>query len=465
MPASASARVYSAAASACPVEPAEQVGLIDSVTGATWPLPVRSRGTSAAGRYAADVRGVTGQASRTDVNTQLVHVGRQPIYDRSGAVVAYELLFRGRFDAVDAEHRDTFATSQVITNTFTEFGIAEIAGDRPCFINLTREFLVGELPLPFEPDRVVLEVLETVAVDDEVVAGAARLVAAGYRVALDDFVLGLGHERLLGLASYVKLDLLDTDPAQLDELIAISRRQPGVRLVGERVESAAELALADRYDCELRQGYALSRPEVLTATTLAPSRLSRLRLLGALGAADSNLDEVLRVIIDDPALALRLLRACNSAAIAPARPVTSLRQAVVLLGLGQIRQWAMLMVVSDVAGGTVEQLADAVTRARLCQHLAAGVGAAPDSAFTAGLISSVAALLDTTPAALAAQLPLADDLVDAIVAGQGPVGRALGLADAYLTGRTVAAAADNPARKYLDALRWSTRVVDATRPL
>ncbi|MFB9178003.1 EAL and HDOD domain-containing protein [Dactylosporangium sucinum] len=392
--------------------------------------------------------------------TQTVHVGRQPIYDRDGAVAAYELLFRGRLDAVAAGRRDTFATSQVITNTFTEFGVNEIAGDRPCFINLTREFLVGELPLPFGPERVVLEVLETVTVDEAVERGVARLRDEGYRIALDDFVFGAGHERLLGLAAYVKLDLLDTPPEQLDAIVALCRQYHGIRFVGERIESDRERALADRFGCELLQGYALSRPEVLTATGLAPSRLSRLRLLGALGAADGNLDEVLRVIADDPALALRLLKACNSAAVAPSRPVTSLRQAVVLLGLTHVRQWAMLMIVDDVAAGTVDQFTDAVTRARLCQHLAGDVGAAPETAFTAGLISSIAGLLDTTPAALAAQLPLADDLVEAITTGGGPVGRALGLADAYLSGGAVEAA--DPARCYLDALRWSTRVVDAT---
>jgi c-di-GMP-related signal transduction protein len=57
----------------------------------------------------------------------------------------------------------------------------------------------GELILPSGPENVVLEVLETITVDDEVVAGVAALVAAGYRIAIDDFVPGSGHERLLTL--------------------------------------------------------------------------------------------------------------------------------------------------------------------------------------------------------------------------------------------------------------------------
>ena len=44
-----------------------------------------------------------------------------------------------------------------------------MVGSRTCFINLTREFVVGELALPFGPAQIVLEILETITVDDRVV--------------------------------------------------------------------------------------------------------------------------------------------------------------------------------------------------------------------------------------------------------------------------------------------------------
>lgn len=220
--------------------------------------------------------------------THLVHVGRQPIFDREGEVVAYELLFRGNLDAVDAGRFDTYATSHVIVNAFTEFGISEVAGARTCFINLTREFLTGKLTIPFGPEQVVLEVLETVDVDDEVVEGITALAGAGYRIALDDFVWGSGHERLLDLASYVKLDLLDGDLTHLDDIVAACRRHPNIQIVAERLETAEQVAIADRYGMELRQGYALSRPQVLTAASLSPSKTRRLELLAALSAPEAD---------------------------------------------------------------------------------------------------------------------------------------------------------------------------------
>jgi c-di-GMP-related signal transduction protein len=394
----------------------------------------------------------------------LVHVGRQPIFDRAGDVVAYELLFRGSMDAVEAGRRDTYATSHVIVNAFTEFGIGEVAAGRMCFINLTQEFLTGELKLPFGPENVVLEVLETVVIDDQVIAGITALVADGYHIALDDFVWGEGHERLLSLASYVKLDLLDGDLNRLEEIVTACRRHPDIQLVAERLETPAQLAIADHYGMELRQGYALSRPQVLTASSISPSRLRRLELLSALSAPDTKLDSVLSIIASDPALTLRVLRATNSAAHAAAARVSSVRQEVVLIGLPQIRQWAMLMVIDDVAEATEDQLITALTRARLSENVAAALGVAVEDAFMAGLITGVATLLNMTNASLSDQLPLSAEIADALLDGIGPVGRVLQIVDAYERGDLVPEC-PTLAADYMDALRWSTRAVMATSRL
>lgn len=399
--------------------------------------------------------------------TQLVHVGRQPIFDKTGDVVAYELLFRGSMDAVEAGRRDTYATSQVIVNTFTEFGIDEVVGDRTCFINLTREFLTGELVLPFGPEHVVLEVLETVTVDDEVIAGVANLVTQGYRIALDDFVYGSGHERLLPLASYVKLDLLQGDLTHLDVIVAACRAYPGIQIVAEGLETTEHLALSNRYGFELRQGYVLSRPQVLTATSLTPSRLRRLELLGALTAADTDLERILSIIAGDPALTIRVLRASNSAAVGATTKISSVRQAVVMLGVAHIRQWAMLMVVDDVAEATEVQMAEALTRARLCENVAGAFGAASDAAFMAGLITSVAAMLGLSSAAMAHQLPLSADIASALERGAGPLGQVLRVVNAYERGDLAEVAVtyvgDDLTGTVMDAMRWSRMAVQATQ--
>lgn len=406
---------------------------------------------------------VDGRPSGAPAST-VVHVARQPIYNRAGEVFGYELLFRGRFDEVEASQRGTYATSQVILNAFTEFGISEVVGNRLCFINLTREFLVGEMALPFGPEQVVLEVLETVEIDDEVLAGVTALVQAGYRIALDDFVWGLGHDRLFGLASYVKLDLLDGDLSQLARTVTACRKYPGIQLVAERLETAEQVALADRYGCELRQGYALSRPHVLSAVTLSPSKLRRLELIGLLNAPDADIDRVCEIISTDPALAMRVLRASGSAATGLPHRLSSVSQAVVLLGMARIRQWAMLMIASEVTDASDDRLADALVRARLCQTLSEPFGVAKETAFMVGLLTGVAELLGMARPDLADRLPLAAEVAAALRGDEGPLGDLLRTVDAYdrqeldrLAGTPVDA--DSLGLAYLDVVRWSNQLM------
>jgi EAL and modified HD-GYP domain-containing signal transduction protein len=399
---------------------------------------------------------------RVDV-AQLVHVGRQPIYTLDREVYGYELLFRNGVQTA-ADLGGTYATSQVILNAFTEFGVSQLAGDRLCFLNLTRHFLVGELPLPFGAEQVVLEVLETVAVDDEVTAGVLDLVARGYRIALDDFVLGGGHERLLDVASFVKLDLLGTDPDHLRRIVQTCRAHPHVRLVAERVETAAQLAFARQLGCDLIQGYLLGRPQVLSTQALSASRLGRVQLTTALLRPEVEIDEVVSLVTRDPALSFRLLSATNSAAAGLHRKVSSVHEAVVLLGTGRVREWVSLMALADLSDADDAYLAGAVGRARMCQLVAELLGGPGAPAFTAGLLLGVADLLGVSVDALVEKLPLAADLVEALVDGEGELGRVLEAVRAYELLERPPGGWPVPmvtlSHAYLAATGWSTRAVE-----
>ncbi len=403
----------------------------------------------------------------------VVHVGRQAILDRTGDVIGYELLFRAHADAVEATERGAYATSQVIITAMTEIGIGPLVGDRLCFMNLTREFLVGELPLPFDHRQVVLEVLETVDVDDEVVAGVAALVAQGYRIALDDFVFelghGFGHERLMELATFVKIDVLDADRGRIAATVAACRRYPDVRLVAERVETEEHLRLVADLGFDLVQGYLLGRPQVVSAPALSPSRLRRVELLGLLVGPEMPLARVVSLVTADPALSMRLLAAANADSLGLPVAVSSVHDAVLLLGAARLRDWATLMLVSDLEAGDERQLAGAVTRARMSQNLAERMGVPGEPAFTVGLVSAVAELLGQPVAELAPRLSLNAEVTDALVAGTGPLGELLGLVAAYETSDLPALVAaplpvGEAVRSYLDAVAWSTQILDRGEP-
>jgi c-di-GMP-related signal transduction protein len=397
---------------------------------------------------------------------QFVHVGRQPIYDRSGEIVGYELLFRASQQATGATRNGTEASSQVIVSAFTDFGLQQLVGKRLGFVNLTREFLVGDVAVPFDTELAVLEVLETVEVDAEVMAGVAALAEQGYPIALDDFEWGGGHEELLPLASYVKLQVAGIDRDLVLAAVEACRRYPGVKLIAERLETDADLEFARDLGFDLFQGYLLGRPQVLSAAALSPSRLRRIELLGHLGRPDVDLDLISSIVMLDPALSFRMLRATGSAANGRSKPVSSVHQAMVMLGTTRLFQWLSLMAISDLSPRGEEHLVPILSRARMCQIVAEELGADAASAFTLGMLTGVGDLLSIPLAELSAQLPLTDEVAAALVSGAGKLGAVMAAVHRYECGTLSppggsAVSGLTLTQAYLAGLDWAIRTYEA----
>jgi c-di-GMP-related signal transduction protein len=394
-----------------------------------------------------------------------VHVGRQPILDGQNRLYGYELLFRGNATATIAGAPETgaeadAATTATILSAFSEFG-SQLLGGRLGFVNLTKAFLVGELPVPFPPSTGVLEVLETVEVDDDVVNGAAARVAEGHRLALDDFVYDKQWEPLLHLAEIVKIDVLDVPWEQVLETMDRCRRF-NVRFLAERVEDAVTLERARDAGFQLFQGYHLGRPQTLSMERLGRGQAAALQLLSRLTDPDVTAGDVEKILRTDPALSVRLLRIANSAYTGQ-QQLSSLRDAVVLVGLARLRAW-MVLIAAENGVGQREQVGVAMIRARTCELMAPPVspGIRPDTAFTLGLLHGVSEVLGITSQDLVAGLPtLSDELQDALVERSGPLREVLDAVLAYEQGRFEKLPRDpkvasHLASAYLDALAWTT---------
>jgi EAL and modified HD-GYP domain-containing signal transduction protein len=428
-----------------------------------------------AGQLRDNDRVERGDMAQKPAGSTTAHVGRQPIYDRDGAVVGYELLFRAGTEASSADRTDEHATARVLVAAFTEFGLEELTGGRVCFLNVTRAFLTGRLPLPFDYSQAVLEVPSMPAVDDELVAGLTVLSERGFTIALDHFVADGPRERLLPLVSYVKIDLLAADEAGVRAAVEQCRHHKHVQLVAVRLESTEGLRLAFELGFDLFQGHILGRPHVDSAVALTPGRVARLRVLAALTADDVDIDEVVTLVSQDAGLSMRLLRATNAAAFGLSRTVSSIREGIVAMGLNRLRQWVTLMLVSDLTTADHEQLVRILVRARLCQLLAESAdfpdaAGQADAAYLGGLLSATADHFGVDSAKVASGLPLSLPLRSALQAGEGPLGAVLSAARAYTDPDAPTFTQDAQGGPgavvgaYLSALRWTIGVLGELGP-
>ena len=387
-----------------------------------------------------------------------LYLARQPIYDRKLRVSAYELLFRaGHSSSADVVDGDQ-ATSQVLINTFMEFGLDTIVGSYPAFINLTRNFLIGDCPLPFAPDQVVLEVLEDIAADPQVVRALGHLSRNGFTIALDDFEFRMDLIPLLELAHIVKFDLRALSPEQLHR--QVQTVQPyQVRLLAEKVETYEEFELCIELGFELFQGYFFCKPHVVQGRSLPPNRLVILKLLSKLQSPDADMDELEGLIVQDASLTYRLMRYINSASFAFRSPIESVRQALLLIGMLTIKNWVSLILLTRIEDKPMELMVTALVRARMCEQLARQTKAGnKDQAFTIGLFSALDAMMDRPMEQLLRVLPLSDDVKAALERHQGALGELLARVLDYEQGRweRLNESDSGPFRAaYLEAVAWA----------
>ena len=363
-----------------------------------------------------------------------VFVGRQPIYGRQLELYAYELLYRsGDVDFADFADGDR-ATSQVLLNTFSEFGLERVVGGNLAFVNLTRGFITGEYPLPVPRTRVVLEVLENVVPDEAVLEGLRRLRRQGFRIALDDFVHSPEFEPLLPFADIIKIDVLGLGADEIREKVE-DLKPYGAKLLAEKIETRAQFERCLRAGFHYFQGYFLARPNVVQGKSLSVSSLNLLRLLAELQDPACDGERVAAIVGQDVTLSYRLLRHADAALGGGARRVSSMMEAVSRLGLLTVKNVASLMVLSNAGRKPHEVTVTAMLRAKMCEGLARRSGAADVHAFfTAGLFSLLDAILDAPIGMVLGRLPLGDDLVRALGTGAGPIGEALACTLAYERG-------------------------------
>ncbi len=237
-------------------------------------------------------------------------LARQPIFHSARAVYGYELLFRSgpenRYDALQAD----VASASTVDNILL-FGMERLTPGCRAILNCTRDFLIRDFASMLPKDRVVLEILETVPMDDEVHDACRRLKQAGYLLALDDFQERPDWRPLVAMADFIKVDLRATLPA--DQLRLAQKYLPmKIGMVTEKVETYNDFHRTRRWGYAYFQGYFFSRPEMLTRSDIPANQMNHLLVLQAVNRQPMDVDELSMRIKAEASLSVRLLRYLNS---------------------------------------------------------------------------------------------------------------------------------------------------------
>lgn len=327
-----------------------------------------------------------------------------------------------------------FATASVIAH-LAELGLERVAGDVLAFINIDAGALQSGILSVLPPEKVVLEILETVDATPQLLTQIRDMKDVGFTFALDDVV---AHSALvaslLPLASLVKVDIMGMSRHVLSSL-ARSLAAPGRKLLAEKVETQAEFTLCKTLGFDYFQGYYFAKPVVLAGKKLAPSELALLHVLDLI-ERDADIGQVDQAIKRDALLGLNLLRLVNTPAFGARGHVDSLAQALHMLGQKQLKRWLQILLFAKAGQGGAfgsPLLLLATTRARLLELIAEksypGQGDVAQTGFTVGILSLMDTLFSLPMPALLEKFMVAEPVRAALLQRQGRLGHMLRVAE------------------------------------
>lgn len=395
-----------------------------------------------------------------------VFLARQPIFSRNQDIFAYEIFYRSgttnHYISTDPDK----ASSKVIISSFQFVGLDNLTAGKPAFINFSDNLLKEGVATLFPQEHLVVEILESVEIDEEIFERCRQLKDAGYTIVLDDFVYRHEYLPLLELADIVKVDFLASDRLQLEKDL-VHLRNLDIVLLAEKIETWEDFRFAQDLGFELFQGYFFSRPELLTFKELTPLQLNYLTLVETLNKPEFDFDELASIISQDLSFTYSLLRLVNSAAFARRHHISSVKHALVILGEREIRKWITLMAFQRMSVSKPDgAITTSLVRARFLELLAENTewSNRKGELYLAGLFSMLDVLLQRPLGEILEELQLAPDINEMLLRGTGSCGDLWQFVLAYERGawdvvearaRGLGLEHGTITEAYVEAIRWA----------
>jgi EAL and modified HD-GYP domain-containing signal transduction protein len=352
-------------------------------------------------------------------------VARRPIFTRDLTVAAYELLTAVPLGPISDER-----LAGLVISAVADVGLPALVGNRQAVIPVSRRFLERGFTRLLPAGKVIFAVPDELAAEPGIADHLRGLPADGYRVLVEQPSTAAAVE----LADLVSFDAAQSPEAAAQAVGAAGGRS--VELVARNVTEHDQLERLARAGFTRFSGTFLGRPRPFAGGQASEHRSSRMRLIAALQNPACDLETLDDVIRADAGLSYRLLRFVNSAYFSLPRHVDSVRDAVVLLGLKNVRVWASLLAIAGGQEGPAELLRSSLIRARMAQLLARTLGVqSPEAAFTVGLFSNLSVLLGVDLEYALEELPLTVEVKGALLGDGGPLDEVLRLVVSYESAR------------------------------
>lgn len=391
-------------------------------------------------------------------------IALHPICDRQFKHVADELLYRAHGGAVSADITDPIiATARACSTAFYEIGLNALVGQRLLYLNVSTDWLANPDLLPLPVEQVVIELPDS-DFDHNFWLRLKNAVDKGYQISSSDLQLIRYGEKLSVFTHIVKVDVRREDAFSCADRF----KSEGKILLASFIENSEMLNKAIEVGFDLLQGYFYAFPEQFASTsqTRQGNRAADLKLLRALYDKNTEVSQIESLIAQDPHLCNLLFKRVNSVENRRANSISSINQAIMLLGFEKIRALTATLLLANNQPIKRLLVFKLLVRAHLAKQLAHRTqDLDPEVAFTGGLFSMMDQLEGVKLDKILTEAGLEKVITDGLLLGQGELGKVIAVIESFENARMEKRSlklVDVLNREYLSSVAWAQEMMSLT---
>ena len=307
--------------------------------------------------------------------------------------------------------------SKFITEHFHPLGLDDICGEKKSFITFSSETLISRFPTNLNPDSVVVELADPTDTTSGLFEACQHIKQLGFKLAIDDPMMVGSKHGIFPLIDIVKVDVTKSRFETIEKQIP-RYHDSNVQLVAEQVNTQDNFSTCVDLGFDLFQGYFFSQPEARILRQLPASKMNVVDLMGESANSDFDIVRISQIIERDATLSFLLLKFINNPTINKRYKITSLRHALNYMGEVEIKKFIALLSLTNLGDEKpLEIIHMSLVRAKFFDLMAErrGLKNNPPIAFLVGLFSLLEGLLDQSMTDILKQLPLSEEVNDALL--------------------------------------------------
>ena len=301
----------------------------------------------------------------------------------------------------------------------------------------TTMLLIKKTPRLFDKNDLVIQIDDAVIIHPLSMHLVQQYVREGYRVAVNEFQFTPRYLSLLDDIHFIKINGSTASEVTIRNTVEIAHSM-NIKCIVTHIDNVKLYDRAVALGADGLEGPYVADRLTTKAHSSAYIQSNFFQLMVAVTKDEPNVEEIEQMIAADASLTYGLLKMVNSAYFALRHRATTITQAIMTLGLGQLKQWIYLLSASnaenEVDPGSEEFLKRSFLRANFCSELMNHAKDMPISkaeAYLMGMFSTLNYLIDAPMEEILAEVPVADEIKAALLNREGRCGKLYELVLSY----------------------------------